>query len=301
MSRYRVQSRFSEPGRFAELLAPLSVDPTELSAVARNVIVHYRASEHVLPEQTRDDVQLRWVERLLQTDQSRHQTPLTTAREVSTRIQGCCRDHTLLCVSALRDRGVPARSRVGFAGYFTDGWHHDHVIVEMWTEGRWQRFDPELADPVPGVPVPTDMAWSSAQGRGFVSAANVWLAYRRGQINPETFGVDPAVPVLRGPRFLFNEVIIEVAHRFGDELLLWDSWGRMGAPSVPVSDEDAAWLDQVAELLAAADEGDGAVEERALDERYRTDEGLHPGTTVVQASPLNDELVTMAITQPAMT
>ena len=27
---------------------------------------------------------------------------------------------------------------------------------------------------------------------------------------------------------MFNEVIYEVAHRFGDELLLWDVWGRSG-------------------------------------------------------------------------
>ncbi|MGH3448791.1 MAG: transglutaminase domain-containing protein, partial [Nocardioidaceae bacterium] len=227
VGRHRQQSRFSNPGRFADLLASLPTEPAELSAVARNVIVRYRASGHDLPEHTRNDIHLRWIESLLAIDQCRHRAPLTAPRQVTTRVQGCCRDHTLLCVSVLRAHDVAARSRVGFAGYFADGWHHDHVIVEAWIDGRWQRFDPELADPAPGVPIPTDMTWSPAQGRGFVSAANAWLAHRRGQIDPDTFGVDPAVPVHRGPRFLFNEVIIEIAHRFGDELLLWDDWGRM--------------------------------------------------------------------------
>lgn len=281
-------------------MAPLPTQPTELSAIARNVIVHYRASPHPLPEETRGDINLRWIERLLQTDQSRHHAPLNVPRSETARAQGCCRDHALFCVSALRAHDVPARSRVGFAGYFVAGWHHDHVIVEAWIDGRWQRFDPELAEPAPGVPEPTDMAWSPAQGRGFVSAANAWLSYRHGEIDPETFGVDPSIPVLRGPRFLFNEVIIEIAHRFGDELLLWDGWGRMGYPGAPVSDEDASWIDQVAALLVRADAGDPIAEAGAFD-RYRTDAGLHPGATVIQASPLGDDVQQADISHPPPT
>lgn len=297
VGRHRAQSRFSDPRRFAALLTPISPQPADLSTVARNVIVHYRASGHILPSDTRDDINLRWVERLLETDQDRHVAPLTVPRDATARAQGCCRDHTLLCVSALRAHGIPARSRVGFAGYFIAGWHHDHVIVEVWVGGQWQRFDPELGDPTPDVTTPTDMAWSSAQGRGFVSAANAWLAHRRGEIDPETFGVDPSIPVHRGPQFLFNEVIIEIAHRFGDELLLWDGWGRMGEPGTPVSDDDASWVDRVAELLAAADEGDSDAEHRVL-EQYRRDDGLHPGTTVLQASPLSDDLMPVDISRP---
>lgn len=97
----------------------------------------------------------------------------------------------------------------------------------------------------------------------------------------------PGLPGFRGPRFLFDEVISEVAHRFGDELLLWDGWGRMGFPGTPVSDEDAAWLDGVAALLIAADDGDLEAEQRLLS-RYRSDPGLHPGPTILQASPYGD-------------
>ncbi len=47
-------------------------------------------------------------------------------------------------VGALRQRGVPAGNRIGFAHYFTPGWAGDHVIVEFCRQGRWQRADPEL-------------------------------------------------------------------------------------------------------------------------------------------------------------
>ena len=195
--------------------------------MARNVIVHYRASGHELPAATRHEIDSRWMDRILAADQQRHPWPLAEPREVTDRVQGCCRDHTLFCVSVLRAHGIPARSRVGFAGYFTPGWHHDHVIVEAWLEGRWQSFDAEVDAPWPTLPTPLDMSLRDLEGTGFATAARVWSAYRDGDLDPDTYGVDPNVPDLRGRRFLFDEVIYEIAHRFGDELLLWDGWGRI--------------------------------------------------------------------------
>lgn len=288
---------YSDPGRFTELVRALPTDPPALSAVARNVIVHYRASGHELPEITRSDIDARWLEAILALDQDRHSGSLTEPREPTERVQGCCRDHTLFCVGALRSNGIPARSRVGFAGYFVDGWHHDHVIVEAWLDDRWRRFDAEVEAPLDGLATPMDIGPGSLDGSGFVTAAEAWLGHRRGEIDPETYGVDVTVPVFRGPRFLFDEVIHEVAHRFGDELLLWDGWGRMGQPGEPLDEVDAAWLDQVAGLLVAADDGDLDAE-RLLLGRYRRDDGLHPGRRIVQASPWGNPPIEVDLTAP---
>lgn len=235
------------------------------------MIAHYRADGKDLPESTRGDINARWMSRLLEVDQSRHPVPLDRPRELRDRVQGCCRDHTLFCVATLRQHGIPARSRVGFAGYFTDGWHHDHVVVEAWLDGRWRRFDPEMGDSVDGLPTPMDMPPAIVASRGFVTAAQAWTAYRRGEIDPDTYGVDPSVPDIRGPRFLYDEVVYEVAHRFGDELLLWDVWGRMLAPDEGFTDQEAAEVDEIAAQLLA---------------RYRSDPGLHPGAVILQADPL---------------
>ena len=283
-------TRYSDPGRHRHLLADVPPDPAPLSAIARNVIVHYRASGHDLPPETRSDVNARWLEATLSLDQARHASPLAAPRPPIDRVQGCCRDHTMFCVGVLRSHGVPARSRVGYAGYFVEGWHHDHVIVEAWLDGRWRRFDAEPEGPSPAVPDPLDMERCEPSGAGFVTAAQVWLGYRRRELDPTSYGVDPELPLFSGERFIFDEVIYEVAHRFGDELLLWDGWGRIGEPGEPVSDDDAAWLDPVAELLVAADEGDIAAEQALLD-RYRADDGLRPGRTITQASPFGDPLI----------
>ena len=63
---------YSDPGAFDALVMALPTEPAELSAVARNVIVHYRASGHELPEEFREEVNSRWVEQILAADQGRH-------------------------------------------------------------------------------------------------------------------------------------------------------------------------------------------------------------------------------------
>lgn len=278
---------YTSPGPYVSLLESLPTAPAELSTVARNVIVHYRASGETLPDATRDEINSRWIEAALAADQSRHPGPLTVPRDITDRVQGCCRDHTLLCIAALREHGVPARSRVGFAGYFIEGWHHDHVIVEAWIDGRWRRFDSEIESSRPGLERPMDLPLDAAGGRGFVTAATAWIAYRRGELELSNHGVDPSMPLFSGERFVFDEVIYEIAHRFGDEMLLWDSWGRIGIPGSAVNDEDATWMDKVAAMLIAADGGDLEVEQHLLD-CYRTDPGLHPGNRVMQHSPFGE-------------
>jgi hypothetical protein len=79
-------------------------------------------------------------------------------------------------------------------------------------------------------------------------------------------------------------VIHEVAHRYRDELLLWDGWGAMGPELV----DDVELIDEVAALLLAADDGD-EVAERELAERYAVDPRLHPGRTVACYSPTGTE------------
>jgi hypothetical protein len=222
--------------------------------------------------------------------------PLSEPREALERVQGCCRDHTLFCVGVLRANGIAARSRVGFAGYFMDDWHHDHVVVEAWLSGRWRRFDSEVDSPTRAMPTPMDVPFDALDGTGFVTAAQVWVGFRQGAVDAETYGVDPRIPVLSGERFLFNEVLYEVAHRFGDELLLWDSWGRMDAPEVPVDPGDAVWLDAIADLLLAADRGDIDAEQNLL-WRYQSDEGLRPGSRVLQASPYGDPPIQASLTR----
>jgi hypothetical protein len=281
LAEYARQSTYSDPGCYAELFDDVEPTIASVSRMARDVVVHYRASGRELSQQSRADVDLRWVEAILATDQRRHHTPLDSERPVEARVQGCCRDHSLLAVAALRHHKVPARTRVGFASYLFESWHYDHVVVEVWTEGRWRRFDPEVADTLPGLADPTDIPISP--GAPFVTAADVWLGHRAGLLDVARYGAIEYA-ALQGEPFVHAKVICELAHRFGDELLLWDRWGAMNPHQFDAPPRDIDLIDEVATLLTQADKGDTSADLELL-ARYRQDPRLHPGSFVYSISP----------------
>ena len=274
---FRQHSDYSDPGRHAGLLLEVPDDIESLCAAARNTIAHYRAELPDLPEERHGEIDSRWLEAILDLDQSRHPEPLTEPREPASRVAGCCRDHSLFLTGALRARGVPARNVVGFAGYFEPPFHHDHVVVEYWDGVRWVRTDPELAAGSFDFDV-RDMP--RGFGAPFQTAAQVWQGYRSGRLDPEQYGVAPDLP-LRGPDFIGTYVVFQVAHRYGDELLLWDDWAELPTPEV---------LDHLAMLLEGADAGDASAE-AALSERYGSDDGLRPGAAVTRHSPYGNPSV----------
>lgn len=276
-------SAYSDPLGHSALLDEVRPDPEGLSAVARNLIVHYRESGRVLPETSRSDIHSRWLSAILDVDQKRHGAPLAEPREETSRVQGCCRDHSLFCVGVLRQHGVSARTRVGFAGYFRPDFFCDHVVVETRSDDRWVRFDPEVDAPLRNLATPLDMP--TGPDSSFPTAAEVWQGYRAGRLDPHRYGATPESG-LGGPWYIRNYVLLEVAHRHGDELLLWDAWGAMVEPDAVPDGEDAMVIDEVAALLVAADRDPAA--ERELARRYATDERLHPGTHVRRYSPFGE-------------
>lgn len=279
-------SAYSDPGPLRPLLQQLPPELEDVCAAARNLIAHYRAELPELAEDRRSEIDSRWLRRILQVDQSRHPVLLTEPRELATRVAGCCRDHSLFVTGVLRERGVPARNVVGFAGYFAPPWRHDHVITEYWDGTRWISVDAELR--------PGDFDFDvrdvpRGPGAAFETAAEAWLGYRSGDVDAEQYGVEPgARPPVQGPEFIASYVVFQVAHRYGDELLLWDAWCPPLAPDV---------LDRLAGLLVRADAGDDAAETE-LWQWYHGDPALKPGEAVTRYSPYGYPPVTEQLRVP---
>jgi hypothetical protein len=261
---YTTQSRFSDPGVHAELFDALPDDLPGTAAVVRNLLIHYRGGGIEFTGERLAEIDHRWVAAMLSTDQKRNGTALAVPREPVDRVVGCCRDYTLMFVSALRHKGIPARSRIGFADYFAAGYNHDHVVAEYWNGDRWVMLDAQL-DPAEGRPFDVqDLP------RGpFRSAAEVWLGIRAGELDPDVFGVDPGMPI-GGAWFVRNYVHLQLAHLNGDELLLWDNWGAMSAS---LDDADVDLTDQIARLMVASDNGDETAT-KEVDDLYRTNPDL---------------------------
>ncbi|BCJ42228.1 hypothetical protein GCM10010168_87740 [Actinoplanes ianthinogenes] len=275
------QTRFSDPGRHHDRLAALPADPAAIGAVVRNLHVHYRGSGIDFPPERLTDIDTRWVSRMLDLDEERFGgAPLDAPRPVEQRLVGCCRDAALLAVAALRAHRIPARTRVGFAGYLIPDYHVDHVVTEYHDGTRWIAMD-----------VQPDLPEITLGPAGLRTAAQSWRAFRRGEIDPSTYGVGPGQPI-GGPWMLLQYLTLELAHRMGDELLLWDLFGEA---AIPFADRDwsempeelpgdLGYLDEVAGLLLAADDGDRAAEGK-LAARYAEDARLHPGSSVFCVSP----------------
>jgi hypothetical protein len=305
---YSDHSPYSNPGTHTGFFTELSTDPEELHRFVCSAVVHYRAGGPQLTEAQKADPNRRWVASIL--DAAEMRAPLDGPRTKAQQVAGCCRDHTLLALGVLRTHGTPARSRIGFATYFTPGWNADHVVGERWDGGRWVRFDPELDQKDFDFDV-NDMP--TGPESPFATAAEAWLAIRAGTADPAKYGVDPDLPGLSGRDFVRDYVLLEVAHRHRDELLLWDLWGsRLSSPVVRVAENGpaAGWIkeaglvgadvsdaeldsvaDELAYLLVAADAGDEEAADQ-LAELYREDVRLHPGELVLTLSPTGHAGVT---------
>lgn len=279
---YSQQSRYSDPGRNAHLLQAVAPDLPTVCRVAQNTIAHYRAASVPLPESSNADINARWLSRILDLDQQRHGVPLQHERPEAERVQGCCRDHTLLAISILRQHGIPARSRVGFAAYLHPDSRVDHVVAEAWTGDRWLRFDPGIAGPRGPVDDPFDIP--TGDGSPFLTAAAAWSGFRQSGISIDDLGVRAGPVEFKGAPFVFAYLIMDVAHRFGDELLLWDYWGAMAMPGEAL---DTELGDQLADLVLRADAGDQQAEQD-LHDIHATDPRVRPGPKILQFSPRDE-------------
>lgn len=254
---YRQQSVFTHPGQFSELWD--GVEPTipAMKAAITPLLFHYRgdgdwAENGIAPDRI-SEVNLRYASDLLACAASYKEITPGETREAKDRIVGCCRDWALLFVSLARHHGFAARSRVGFSGYFMEGWWIDHTIAEVWDESeqRWRLVDPELRE-----------SWNLADGtlvdpldisrEIFLSGFDAWRDTRDGSRDAETFVVHPDIDEanLRGVPYLWHNTILDLAALNSHEMILWDVWGM---DEDTVSESGAELLDQVASSTTLAE------------------------------------------------
>lgn len=255
---YTSQSPISDPGSMADWLSGLPKDFAALRAIARPLVAHYRADDleaFGIPQERVAEIDTRFAERMLARLHEMESRALTPDRTPANRLVGCCRDSTLLYLTLLRHAGIPARARVGFAGYFISGWYIDHVVAEVWDEAnqRWRLIDPGIGDihtdPNDDFPVDT---LDISRDRFLVGGA-AWQACRSGELPAERFVVHPDVeiPVTRGWLQLRHNLVQDLVALTRREMILWDTWGILGDD--PVTDDSLPLLDGIAAVTADPD------------------------------------------------
>lgn len=106
-------------------------------------------------------------------------------RRVEDKLVLTCRFVSVLVSSIYKAKGIPCRSRAGFAPYFRPGVSMDHWIDQVWSEAedRWITFDADgLYDGLDLPFTPYDM-----EAGQFDWAARVWLDIRSGKTDGAQF------------------------------------------------------------------------------------------------------------------
>lgn len=238
-----MRETFASPGPmtgdYQGQLAGLTQDVAGLTAVGHGLLIHeHLVGAYDVTLSETDTVHLRQVPRLLARLSSE---PLTEARPPDRRLAANCRHFTVLLVAALRARGVPARARCGFGGYFVPGFYEDHWVAEYWNGSRWVLVDGQIDD-VQKAMFPIDFDVLDVPRDGFLVGGDAWQRYRRGELPESVFGL--TVTKESGAWWIAGNLMRDAAALGKVEMLPWDVWGVMPGPDDPL--EEVELFDRLA-------------------------------------------------------
>ncbi|WP_137132282.1 transglutaminase-like domain-containing protein [Rhizobium sp. FY34] len=253
-SFYASHSTYSEPGPYRETLMRAGIEPKSIARWIGSFMQHPRGLESqergFKPEQAAD-LELRSVAEILSVAAKRD---LFEGCSTQFKIGGVCRDFALLAVSGFRERGIPARLRVGFADYLVPGHWEDHWLCE-WHDGmRWNRLDVEFTA-IDGVSFDS----LDVPPERFLTASEAWFWIKDKPEIAAQFGVSSLD--LAGEWFAAGSLFREIAALRRLELKPWDYWGlseHLSRVSTEWSQQAWTMLDQLASRLKNANlNGDG--------------------------------------------
>lgn len=252
--------RFSHPGSGSPLLAEIvegvGKEPRDLARAVQGLMVHiYWREAYGLPqdrERASEEANIRGLEEKLGClkksleDRLRMESPSSPGAGLppDRRLNGTCRDFSLLYAALLRAAGIPARCRCGFGMYFQPGHGEDHWVVERWTGSAWAISDAQL-DTLQATKLRVAFDPLELPDGAFLSGAEAWLACRAGA-NPKDFGIFD----FSGWDFVLGNLVRDIASLAGTELLPWDLWGVMLQGHQNLGGTELESLDEAARLAS---------------------------------------------------
>ena len=253
---------WTDPQTCRARLRELPAEVAALPDLLENFVIHHaiaRSLAYGVPPAAERDRNLRLVSRLLAEVENRDSRPLTKQRSLANYLYCTCHDFALLAAGALREHGVPARLRVGFASYFRAGHWEDHWVCEHRDGAKWAILDAQLGPRArTGLSISFDVA--DVPQAGWRSAASIWRAIRSGEVDPGACGVSFAG--ISGAWFVAAAVLRDAAALAGIECLPWDYWGpgRSLCATHDITEPQAHGIDALAEALDPAPADRGAAE-----------------------------------------
>jgi hypothetical protein len=235
---YRAYGAATDPGALGHLYEGLPASLEGLCDLVKAQLIHPVELERyaaALPEgRKREDASFYSVSDMLRELVARNPQGLVVDREPGERLVLSCRFHAMLLASMLKSQAIPARVRVGFAGYLAPetGKHFDHWITEVWDAGtqRWRCVDADVKR------VDVD---------DFEIAGDVWLAARRGEIDPQRYGFH----IWWGLGYVVGNLCCDLWATLNEELIYWEGPDLSRRDPAGFGAEETALVDHMACLL----------------------------------------------------
>ncbi len=267
----------TDPGPYAGLYHSLPSSVAQVVRCVQGLQVHvfWLPAYKINPPQARRDaeVSLRPVQRRLARLLELDPAPLRVRRPPERRLIGNCRDFSLMTVSMLKTKGIPARARCGFGTYFTPSHFEDHWVVEYWDAGlgRWVMVDSQL-DARMQRALHLDFDPLDMPPGKFISGGRAWLMCRREGANPDVFGIFE----FKGWDFVRGDLLRDLLALNNLEVLPWDFWPAMATPVADLSATELARLDYLAGLTCGGPGELAPGDFAALREAYESWPEAHP-------------------------
>jgi hypothetical protein len=262
---YRKHDLFSDPGEYARRYAELPTALNDLHAAINELLIHNWKVERdrpgwikVHPEEV--DVFTRPICKVLERVASFGPEPWDQSRPPDRRVVIDCRHFSLLLCSILRERGIPARTRCGFATYLEKTHWMDHWICEFWDYQQkcWVMED-------------ADLQLHSVPSDQFYTGIHAWEMIRKMPSMARQFGYGKEE---RGAWVVRANLVRDFAALHGFVSISGDSWELGEKAEDQLVPSDVQLLDE----LVGLGDGNATFEQRQA--LYAASPELYPGEKI---------------------
>lgn len=255
LDHYLAYGMFTYPGLYENYLKTLPDDVKELGLLLRKNFIHrstlfagnvgtnadlkYGDMTKVPWWRQAEDDNLATTTAMLAELMRRDSKGLIIEKHVEDKLILTCRHVAVLMASILKSKGIPARVRAGFAGYFEetkDAW--DHWITQYWSnpENRWITVDVDGSWHRTGFNM-----YDMPEGK-FDFAAHTWLGVRKGGMDESHFrnagGFDGLIAIAWGLFYDFHCLMnSEILYLHHPELTMFGNFKRLQADKLKEIDD----------------------------------------------------------------
>nr|WP_255293767.1 excinuclease ABC subunit UvrA [Bacillus wiedmannii] len=263
---YQSHSIITYPGDLGCLYDDLPSNIDDICRIVRGFLVNFEQADAYginLTENRRDEINLRYVSKMLEKIIEKNDEALIVTREVNDRLVVTSRDFSVFLCSILRSKNIPARALCGFSKYQTN-FHPSYWVCEYWDQQKqdWMLVDPTLSNTLHKESNNLSSRISSEQ---FYRSEEAWEKCRHGELDDKLFGYGN----VSGLGFIRGNLIRNFASLNKFEVSPWDNlWGFRSKKDL--RQVDYLQLDQISKSIAG---GVNTFDE--LRTIFETDTALH--------------------------